>query len=189
MKKEEINARKRAAYAANRSEKLTISAPYKDVTDRWFSGEKKSTPKATPLSSYTAPDGTVYPVDGWHVKQKHDINEKMIAKTISEKVRTEVFLVPKVEFPPEIQTPDYIVFGRNYDLKQITGSGKNTLSSASQKKEKQSHNFVFDLSKSGLSEEGIDRQIAGIYRSTHTRFVDEIVIVNDFEIIKVWKRK
>lgn len=57
------------------------------------------------------------------------------------------------------------------------------------KKSRQATNFIYDLSNTSLDSKEIDRQISYIYGSTHTMFVDKIILFKDDEIIKVYQRK
>lgn len=50
-------------------------------------------------------------------------------------------------------------------------------------------NFIFDVTGCPLSEEELFAQVEGVFRSAHTRVVDEIVIVKDGKLRKVFKRK
>ena len=56
------------------------------------------------------------------------------------------------------------------------------------KAKRQSRNFIIDVSDTKLDREMIDQQISKIFWSENTRFVDEIVIINDGHIVRVAKR-
>lgn len=138
---------------------------------------------------YTAPDGKVYKVHGRDVVLDYKPREKEIAELLEREVGGEIFMVPRVNIPEGVSTPDYLFHGERYDLKTIYGKGKNTLGSALESKKRQSNNFIFDVTNSELPDDEIMRQINGIYRSDHTRFVNEIVVVRDDKILWVLKRK
>jgi len=56
-------------------------------------------------------------------------------------------MVPKINEPANIKSPDYFVdeIGNSYDLKTIKGSGKKTLKDAVKKKKGQSSKFIIDI--------------------------------------------
>ncbi len=56
------------------------------------------------------------------------------------------------------------------------------------KKEGQSHNFIFDLTNCPLEDNEIDRQIDELYRSTHTAFLDKLVLIRGDMVYKVYSR-
>ena len=98
-------------------------------------------------------------------------------------------MVPRVNKPEGISTADYQFQQKMFDLKTITGEGKSVLYNAISKKKRQSSNFVFDISKTPLSIAEIERQIGSLYTSKHTRFVDEIILVKNGRLIKIFRRK
>ena len=155
--------------------------------ERVRSGSQKIKGKVESLNEYTV-DGVVYKVDGKHIVLDNKLHEKEIANLMAEKLNKDVQLVPKIVYPQGISTPDYIIGGQKYDLKEPEGSGKNVLYNMINKKKRQAHNFIYDISKCPLDIDEINRQIEGIYSSTHTAFVEEIIVVKDGEIIKIHRR-
>lgn len=76
-----------------------------------------------------------------------------------------------------------------YDLKTLgEKAGPNTMFQRVKKAKRQSRNFIIDVSDTKLDREMIDQQISKIFWSENTRFVDEIVIINDGHIVRVAKR-
>lgn len=161
---------------------------HEDITESWLKKETKTDPSVKDLTEYTV-GGVVYKVDGKHILLDYSEKEKAIAEILSQGRGVEVYMVPRVVYPQNVSTPDYIMDGKSYDLKQISGSSKNTLYNAIAKKKKQSSNFVFDVSDCPLTEEELIVQVEGLFRSDHTRFVDEIIIIKDGEIKKIFRRK
>lgn len=52
-------------------------------------------------------------------------------------------------------TPDYLVYGLKFDLKEITGNGKETLDKNTRKARKQAENIIFDVTKYPLTDKQI----------------------------------
>ena len=111
-----------------------------------------------------------------------------IAQLMLKEMKQSVELVPKILYPQGISTPDYIIGGKKYDLKEPEGSGKNVLYNMINKKKKQASNFIYDISKCPLDIDEIYKQVNDIFSSTHTAFVEEVIIVKDGKIIKIQKR-
>ncbi len=148
---------------------------------------KENIKTVTDLTAYTV-DGVTYEVDGKHVILDNTEHEKEVATLISEKLGRNVEMIPRIVYPQGISTPDYIIEGKKYDLKEPTGSGKNVLYNMVNKKKKQADNFIFDISKCPLDEDSIHMQIEGIYSSSHTSFVNDIIIIKDGKIKQIYNR-
>ena len=158
-----------------------------DITQEW-TRTKGTKGTVTSRQEYIV-NGVTYKVDGKHVILRPTKQEREVADTLSKKYGKNVEFVPQVMYPLGIQTPDYLIDGVKFDLKSPTGRGKNLLYGMLAKKKKQSPNFIFDITDCPLSEEEIKSQINGLYASQHTRFVEKIVVVKNWEILKVYDRQ
>lgn len=162
-----------------------------DTTWQWSHDDNKPAAINTDVGTDFEYQGNKYHVDGEHVLYIHDQTEEHIAGVIASYYQKRIWRLPKINYPLNIQTPDFFIgnYGIRYDLKTITGSGKNTLRNAIKDKEKQSHKFILNLTDSNLSDDEIKRQIADIFRQKQTLFVNEIVIMKNDIVIKSVKRK
>lgn len=97
--------------------------------------------------------------------------------------------MPQIMYLQGMQTPDYLINGEWFDLKSPTGSGKNVLYNMVNRKNKQSPNFIFDITECPLSEEELEKQIIGLYNSRHTRFIEKIILMKNGKILKIYDRK
>ncbi len=134
-------------------------------------------------------DGVTYSVDGKHVLSDHTEHEKEIAHVLSNSFKTNVELVPRVVFPQKVSTPDYLINGERYELKTVNGSGKNALYDAVRNGKKQADKFVVDVTNMDTTNDEVQRQINTVFRSDHTRFVKQLIIVKDNQIVDVINRK
>lgn len=160
----------------------------KDVTAEYLRSATPGSHKVRNLRSY-AVAGVTYTVDGHHVVLDYSPHEKKIAELLEEKLGGEIFMVPRVNDPPGISTPDYLFRGKEYDLKTIgAGAGANTIYNRIKKARRQAQNFVVDVTKAALEDEVVDEQIKKIYRMNETLFVEEIIIIRDGAVAKVVKR-
>lgn len=161
---------------------------FTDITGKWYPNAKPNSHPVLELQEYT-PGGETYKVDGYNVVLDHDPHEKEIAELLEREVGGEIYLVPRVNNPQGVSTPDYLFHGRGYDLKTLgEKAGPNTMFQRVKKAKRQSRNFIIDVSDTKLDREMIDQQISKIFWSENTRFVDEIVIINDGHIVRVAKR-
>lgn len=169
---------------ASVSKKSTLP---EDVTKRYLDTATPDSHMVQDLHTYVV-NGISYQVDGHNVVLDYSAHEKEIAQLLERLLGGELFMVPRINDPPGVSTPDYLFRGKKFDLKSSSGSGKNTLYDTIAKKSAQAENFIFDMTHSPLSEPEIIRQITLIYTSTHTRFVDVIVIVKNNDIIRIFQR-
>ena len=188
---------------AEREEKEVVKSPerqtetpkvekknYIDITDSWYSDATPGSHEVKDLMEYTAPDGKKYVVHGTDVVLDYSPHEKEIAEFLERKVGGEIYMVPRVNKPAGVPTPDYLFHGKGYDLKTIgPGATKNTLFNRVKKASKQASNMIVDITQSGLDDNTISSQIEKIYWSNNTLFVDELVIITGEDIKKVVKRK
>lgn len=158
-----------------------------EVTEEYLRTAVPNSHTVQELEAYTV-NGVTYPVDGHNVVLDYSPHEREIAELLARVLGGEVFMVPRINEPPNISTPDYLFRGKKFDLKSPCGNGKNTLYDAIAKKAAQADNFIFDLTYCPLSEAEVRRQIALIYRSTHTRFVNVLIVVKNGIIRHIFKR-
>lgn len=161
---------------------------YVDITDQWYPEAKPGSHPVQALHSYTV-NGATYKVDGHNVVLDHGAHEKEIAELLARDVGGEIYLVPRVNNPQGVSTPDYLFHGKYYDLKTLgKDAGPNTIFNRVKKAKRQAHNFIIDVTETTLDDKTIDQQIGQIFWSNNTLFVDEIVIVRNGKIIRVVKR-
>lgn len=150
--------------------------PYMDnVTNKYIDG-KKHTPNIN-ISNQVTKDGVTYTVDGHNVVQEHSNYEYKVADWLSSVTGRQVDILPRVNNPEGVNTPDYLVDGVPFDLKEITGIGTTVIDNNTKKAKKQAPNIIFDITKTPLSHEEIMEQISSVYRSGRRGV--EIVIVKD----------
>lgn len=161
---------------------------YHDITGNWYPDAVPNSHTVQDLQSVTV-NGVTYQVDGHNVVLDYSPHEKEIAELLERKVGGELYMVPRVNNPQGVSTADYLFHGKWYDLKTIGKTvGKNPIVNRVKNAKKQSNNFVFDISKTTLSDQSISEQIEKIYRDREAQFVDEIVLIRDGKIERVLKR-
>ena len=197
---EKDNARKRELYAAEQ-ERLkkpvhtdTPKYPdtpvyrFRDVTNDML---KKSVPNSHSVSDITSfvQDGASYTVDGKDIHFNYNTSEKQIAELLSRELGGEIRMMPKVEKPERVQTPDYIFRGQRWDLKAMrTSTSKNAVYNRINECQDQADHFVLDITGNPLEQEELFRQAGAIFLSRHTRRVQSIILIDNGVIVKILER-
>jgi len=162
--------------------KIMYERSYKDVTKEWL---ESATPNSHQVldRNYFIYDGKKYIVDNKNVVLDYSKKEKEIAEWLENTFGGEIYMIPRVNYPEGIKTPDYLFKNEGWDLKTITGSGNQTLYHAIYKKSQQSNNFIFDISTSNLSLEDAEKQIERLYDRKDTDFLKKTIIKKDKKFI------
>lgn len=161
---------------------------YEDITDKLLNkGTQKY--KVKEQNYFVDENKNKYVVDNKYVLIEPTQREKEVANMLGKLYGGKINIIPRVNKPEGIKTPDYMIRNRKYDLKQIVGSGKYVIQGNIKDKQKQAENFIIDITKSKLSIEDSVRQIQSIYNSKHYLWLDRIVLIKDKEFLKIYKRK
>lgn len=161
---------------------------FTDITGNWYPDAVPNSHSVQDLQTYTV-NGVSYEVDGHNVVLDYSVYEKEIAELLEREVGGELFMVPRVNNPQGISTPDYLFHGKGYDLKTIgKTTGKNPIFNRVRKAKNQARRFVIDISKAELSDDTIEQQIDKVFWSKETQFIEELVFIQDGKIVRVVKR-
>lgn len=111
-----------------------------------------------------------------------------VAKLLGQAIGGKVNIIPKVNKPFGIKTPDYIINDEKFDLKEITGGGKYVIEGNLRKKKEQANNFIIDLTNTNIGFKKMERQIKSIYISKRYLWIDKIFIIKNNNIVKIFER-
>lgn len=150
--------------SGNKNKVLLYAWPYRSVKDEWLSNAEPSKAKVSEMNFWEH-NSQKYQVDGKHVVLDYSQKEKEIGEWLSKLFGKHVQMAPRVNYPKDIPTPDYLIDGMKFDLKEISGNGKNVFDNASKKAKEQAENIVFDITNTNLSEQEIFKQLEKIYKS------------------------
>ena len=139
-------------------------------------------------------DGVIYKVKGKDVILNPDKCEEECANILAKTFGEDVILLPKVNNPQGIKSADFLFENEFLDLKTINKSNKKQLSkdaiyNALKNCQKQSNNFAINITNYIYNEDVVYEQIEKIYNSAHRNWVDTIYLIQNGNIIKVFKRK
>lgn len=166
----------------------TKEKQYIDITEEIIKKDKQDF-KLIEQQYYIDENGNRYNVDGKYILLEPTEREKEVANMLGELYGGKIKIIPRINEPKNIKTPDYIVKNKRYDLKQISGSGKYVIQGNLKGKQKQADNFVIDITKSKMSTDEAIRQVENIYNSKHFLWLDRIILLKDKEFLKIYKRK
>lgn len=130
-----------------------------DITNEWTK-TRGTEGTVTERQEYTV-NGTIYKVDGKHVILHPTKQEREVAAILSGKYGKHVEFVPQV----------VLIYG------------------LIAKKHKQADNFIIDISECPLSVEEVERQIESLYTSPRLGFLEQIILMKNEEVLKVYGRK
>lgn len=138
--------------------------PYmENVTNKMIDGKYHES--EINISNQITKNGVAYTVDGHNVVSDHSNHEHSVANWLSAKTGLKVDILPRVNYPKNIKTPDYLIGGVPFDLKGFSGGGKYVIDNNARKAKEQTPNIIFDATKSPLSDEDLLRQLNDVYQS------------------------
>lgn len=169
----------------------TSAAPvqkYTDVTAQWRETATPSSHVVQDAQEYTK-GGVTYKVDGHNVVLDYSPHEKEIAELLEKEFGGELYMVPRVNNPKNVPSPDYLFRGTGYDLKTIgKTTGKNPLFNRVKNAKGQACNFVLDITEAELSTSFVAEQVDKLFWSNNTKFVDTVILVENGKVLKIVKR-
>ena len=101
---------------------------YYDATEKWLYKAKISKDKPKVVDeNHVVIDGKMCKIDGNNIALKYTKYEKEVAEMLVEKLGGTISMQPVVEYPHNIETPDYTYNGFRYDLKTPEKNKKHTI--------------------------------------------------------------
>lgn len=158
---------------------------YVSVRDEWLSNVDPRKAKVSEMNFWEY-NGQKYQVDGKHVVLDYSQKEKEVGEWLSKTFGKHVQMAPRVNFPEKIPSPDYLIDGLKFDLKEISGSGKGVVDGNLRKAKQQSENVVFDITRTKLSNEEILSQLEKVYE-LNRRGLGIAIIKDGEELIDILK--
>lgn len=175
-------------YNLIREKEKLVTFPYTDVTNNWIENADPNSHKILD-AEYFVFEKNKYKVDGKNVILDYSKKEKEVAEWLESTLGGELYMIPRINNPSGIQTADYLFKNEYWDLKEINGNGKNVFFHAVENHEKQSHNFIFDVTNSSLTDLEIDDRIKFLYKLPKLKWLDKIIIKRGKKLIKITKKK
>lgn len=173
----------------NIKKEVKENVQYLDITNEMYNTAKPNR-GTVKIQKYFEDDGKMYKVDGRNVVYKHDERELEVARLLNKTFGGNIKILPNINFPQGVKSPDYLFRGERTDLKRITSKRANDcVKTALRNKEKQANNFIIDNTAQNVSDTDILKQIDEIYNSKGFLWVDKIYLLRNDKFIKIFKRK
>ena len=171
------------------------SKKYIDVTKEWLDRARPNSYKIVIEKQYIDDFGVKHPINDKETIHLPSLNsdELKIANWLNDNLGGQVKLIPSFtsinNYQNGVSSPDYIWDNQKWDLKTPVGNGPNTLNKMIEKKEKQAHNFIFDISKTKMTREMAINQIKQIFNSNYRFWVETIILIDNDTLVCILKRK
>lgn len=159
---------------------------YIDITNQYNHKKKYQVIKQ---KYFIDDNGNKYNVDGKYVVLKPIQKEIEVAKLLGKCIGGKVNIIPKINQPFGIKTPDYIINNEKFDRKGINGSSKTGIYNRIHNKQMQANNFVIDITNAKLTTDEYIKQAQDIYENKRTYWVNILIIIKNNQIIRCFKRK
>jgi hypothetical protein len=173
---EEYARRKRIAISNNEN--------CMETTDIWEKGEKGK--GEITERKYVVVDGKRLEADGDSVIFEPSIREREIAEVLKNWIGGKIELMPRVNRPEGVQTPDYLINGVKFDLKSPKGGTKNTIARQVKNMEGQAPGLVLDIDKAKLPEEDVLKYLMEAY--DNFSHIDMAIVIKANKVIHVLER-
>ena len=164
--------------------KLKINKNFIDVTDIWLNKSKSF--HMVKDAKYYENNGNKYYVDNKNIVLDYSRHEKEVAELLTKTFGGTIYMIPRINYPKGIKTPDYIWNNERWDLKTIHGNSKNSLYDSIKNSKEQSNNFIIDITKSMLSLTDATR-IVNNKNIMRTRKWMRYIIIIKHNNIKIYK--
>ena len=133
--------------------------------------------------NYYEENGIKYVEDKHNVVFEHSQNNVDNAYKLSEFLGEKVILIPRVNNPSGIQTPDYLVKNERWDNKKVNGASSSAFYTRARTKRKQADNFIFDITESKIKMKGAQQQVANLRRQL--KWVKRIIVIKGKCIVEI----
>lgn len=162
-----------------------------DATNEWRIFAKPDNVVIREISEVRI-DGKKYKIDGKHVLLDLDKEEKVVLNELVHNFGGIMEYHPRIVFPNGVSTPDCLYNGLRYDLKQPGKEhpnirGDNVLFNMIDDKKEQAHCFIFDITRSGLSNDEAIEQAYKLFVRRKTKYVERIILY-DGDFFKILER-
>lgn len=171
------------------------SLKFIDVTMKWLNSARPNYYEIEIENKYIDDNSIKHPLKGKENIHFPSANsdEIKVANWLNDTFGGKIKLIPSFtainNYRNGVSSPDFIWNDEKWDLKTPIGNGPNTLNKMIEKKEKQAHNFIFDISKTRMTKELAIRQIKQIFYSNYRSWVDTVILIDDNVLICILKRK
>lgn len=134
-------------------------------------------------------DGTKYVLDGKRNILEYTSDELETGKEIVNRIGGNLQMMPKINEPQGVKTPDYLLDGKyKIDKKTPTGGGKNTIYNNLRETKGQANYVALEINSCQLEKERIFSDIENGFRSERLKHLKGVIVLKNNRIINVFER-
>ena len=115
-----------------------------------------------------------------------------MAEWIAQNFGGKIYINPRINITMGIATADYIWNNELWDLKTMSEnaiSKTRAVDNIIKTAKKQTTNIILDITKTKLSNDNIIKQVKKIYNTKGRNWIDKIIIIRNYKVIKIYKSK
>ena len=166
--------------------------PYEDITSIWLEERKGENGICDNQDFFVDKNDNKYDVDGVNVILDHSRSEDKIARFYAKTKQIDVRMLPRVLNPKNVKTGGFIeeTTGIIWEIKEPIGYtvGTTILNQFKNQKNKACH-FIIDMHKSDMEIEIVIREIESILTNNRYNWIEEVIIMKNLQIKKVFRKK
>lgn len=165
---------------------------YIDITNDMINNARPNSHKVEELHYFIDKNINIHIVDGKNVILDYSTKELEIANWIVNTFGGKIYMLPKVNYPKNIKTPDYLWKNEYWDLKCLSEkatSNTRAVDNILKLAKSQANNFILDISQNKINKNIILNQTKEIFDTKGREWIKIIIIINKSKILKILKRK
>ena len=163
---------------------------YNDITTDWLNNVVKGNYLELSIGDTFHYNDNDYFIDGKNVTTEGMNIEKEFAQLLNEKYGIQITVLPRIEIPERIKTPDYYINDiEKMDLKTIKGESPRTFKNAMGKQKGKAEIFIFNVINDNISIEIADERIRKLFYTSDVSFLRIAILFKNQSLIKVYERK
>lgn len=171
--------------------KETKQINYLNVTNEWLTNAKPNSHKIK-FSKYYVYNNIKYKVDGKHIVLDYSNKEKNIALWLEKKFGGKIYILPKINYPKNIKTPDYLFRNEKWDLKTMTEkavSKTRAVDNIIKSSKFQTDNIILDITNTTIDKSNIIKQVKKVFSTSGREWLKVIIVIDNYNLIGIYKRK
>lgn len=174
--------------------KINKEKYYEDVTQKWLDEATPNSHKVLDRNFYIAENGARYDVDNKNVVLDYSQEEKDTAIWIENTFGGEIYMNPRVNYPKNIQTADYLWKNELWDRKGMKKSTsiERAFDNVIKNCRNQSKNFIVDLTECKLNNQTIIKQVKNAFDPTnklYRNWLEKVIIKRNNNVVKIFVKK
>lgn len=158
-----------------------------DTTDLRFK-QNKGQGRVTENKDFYLHDRKKLLVDGKNVVYEPSKEELKTAELLAKELGLNVEVLPRVNEPEGVKSPDYLLNGIKADRKGPSGSGKQTIFNQIKEIKGQSNVMVMDISNTGLTEARIRADLEKAFSYKSCNHLDAVIVIKNEKVLFILER-